>query len=39
MIPPILARIRAEEALLTAQSSREYDAYCVRTSLLIPGLY
>jgi protein-S-isoprenylcysteine O-methyltransferase Ste14 len=39
MIPPIVARIRAEEALLPAQSSREHDAYCVRISLLIPGLY
>jgi protein-S-isoprenylcysteine O-methyltransferase Ste14 len=39
MIPPILARIRSEEALLHAQFGRDYDAYCLRTSRLIPGLY
>jgi protein-S-isoprenylcysteine O-methyltransferase Ste14 len=39
MIPPLLARIRAEEALLRTQFGGEYDAYCRRTSRLIPGLY
>jgi protein-S-isoprenylcysteine O-methyltransferase Ste14 len=38
-IPPILARIRAEEALLRTQFRGEYDAYCTRTSRLIHGLY
>jgi protein-S-isoprenylcysteine O-methyltransferase Ste14 len=39
MIPPLLARIRAEERLLSTQFGAEYDAYCGRTSRLIPGLY
>ena len=39
MIPPLLARIRAEERLLRAQFGDEYGAYCARTSRLIPGLY
>ncbi len=39
IIPPLLARIRAEEALLRSQFGGEYDAYCARTSRLIPGLY
>jgi len=39
MIPPLLARIRAEERLLRAQFGAEYDAYRARTSRLIPGLY
>jgi protein-S-isoprenylcysteine O-methyltransferase Ste14 len=39
LIPPLLARIRAEEALLRSQFGGEYDAYCARTSRLIPGLY
>jgi protein-S-isoprenylcysteine O-methyltransferase Ste14 len=38
-IPPLLARIRAEETLLRTQFGSEYDAYCRRTSRLIPGLY
>jgi protein-S-isoprenylcysteine O-methyltransferase Ste14 len=38
-IPPILARIRAEERLLRTQFHKEYDAYRARTSRLIPGLY
>jgi protein-S-isoprenylcysteine O-methyltransferase Ste14 len=38
-ILPLLARIRAEEALLRTQFRGEYDAYCRRTSRLIPGLY
>ncbi|HEY7490826.1 MAG TPA: isoprenylcysteine carboxylmethyltransferase family protein [Candidatus Tectomicrobia bacterium] len=39
MIPPLLARIRAEERLLRAQFGDEYSAYCARTARLIPGLY
>jgi protein-S-isoprenylcysteine O-methyltransferase Ste14 len=39
MIPPLLARIRAEERLLRSQFGDEYGAYCARTSRLIPGLY
>jgi protein-S-isoprenylcysteine O-methyltransferase Ste14 len=39
MIPPLLARIRAEERLLRMQFGGEYAAYCTRTSRLIPGLY
>lgn len=38
-IPPLLARMRAEEQLLRTQFGEEYDAYCARTSRLIPGLY
>lgn len=36
---PLLSRIRAEERLLHSQFGAEYDAYCSRTSRLIPGLY
>jgi protein-S-isoprenylcysteine O-methyltransferase Ste14 len=39
IIPPLLARMRAEETLLRTQFGGEYDAYCTRTSRLIPGLY
>src|SRR5215468_8494455 len=39
MIPPLLARIRAEERLLHSQFGDEYGAYCARTSRLLPGLY
>ena len=39
LIPPLLARIHAEERLLRTQFGGEYDAYCNRTSRLIPGLY
>lgn len=39
MIPPLIARIRAEEKLLRAEFGTEYDAYCARTSRLIPGLF
>jgi protein-S-isoprenylcysteine O-methyltransferase Ste14 len=38
-IPPLLARIRAEERLLRAQFGAEYDAYFTRTSRMIPGIY
>jgi protein-S-isoprenylcysteine O-methyltransferase Ste14 len=39
LIPPLLARIRAEERLLRSEFGGEYDVYCSRTSRLIPGLY
>jgi protein-S-isoprenylcysteine O-methyltransferase Ste14 len=39
MIPPLIARIRSEEALLRSQFGEEYAAYCARTWRLIPGLY
>jgi protein-S-isoprenylcysteine O-methyltransferase Ste14 len=39
LVVPLLARMRAEEALLRAQFGSEYDAYCARTARLIPGLY
>jgi len=39
LIPPLLARIHAEERLLRIQFGGEYDAYRSRTSRLIPGLY
>jgi protein-S-isoprenylcysteine O-methyltransferase Ste14 len=38
-IPPILARIRAEEMLLASQFGSEYENYRARTSRLIPGVY
>jgi protein-S-isoprenylcysteine O-methyltransferase Ste14 len=38
-IPPLLARIRAEEALLRTEFGDAYVAFCARTSRLIPGLY
>jgi protein-S-isoprenylcysteine O-methyltransferase Ste14 len=38
-LPPLLARIRAEETLLRSQFGTEYDDYCVRTARLIPGLW
>ena len=39
IVPPLLARMRAEETLLRTQFGGEYDACCKRTSRLIPGLY
>jgi protein-S-isoprenylcysteine O-methyltransferase Ste14 len=39
MIPPLIARIRAEEALLRSHFGEEYDAYCRNTWRLIPGIY
>jgi len=39
LVPPLLARIRAEEALLRSQFGGEYEAYCARTWRLVPGLY
>ena len=39
LIPPLVARIRAEERLLRTQFGDAYDSYRARTSRLIPGLY
>jgi protein-S-isoprenylcysteine O-methyltransferase Ste14 len=39
LVPPLIARIHAEEAMLRSQFGAEYDAHCARTSRLIPGLY
>jgi protein-S-isoprenylcysteine O-methyltransferase Ste14 len=39
LIPPLIARIGAEERLLRTQFGDEYDAYRSRTSRLIPGIY
>jgi len=39
MIPPLIARMRAEEALLLSQFGDEYAAYRQRTWRLVPGLY
>lgn len=39
VLPVLLARIRSEEALLRTQFGAEYEAYCARTSRLIPGVF
>ncbi|MNZ35399.1 Isoprenylcysteine carboxyl methyltransferase (ICMT) family protein [compost metagenome] len=39
IIPPLVARIRSEEALLRSQFGAEYAAYCARTARLLPGIY
>src|SRR5271169_817390 len=39
LVPPLVARIHAEERLLQTQFGGEYDAYRRRTSRLIPGFY
>jgi protein-S-isoprenylcysteine O-methyltransferase Ste14 len=39
LIPPLVARIRAEEKLLRSQFGDEYAVYRRRTSRLIPGVY
>jgi protein-S-isoprenylcysteine O-methyltransferase Ste14 len=39
MIPPLIARIRSEEALLHSAFGVEYEAYRARTWRLIPGVY
>src|SRR6266545_2385893 len=39
LIPPLVARIGAEERLLRTQFGDEYNAYRSRTSRLIPGIY
>jgi protein-S-isoprenylcysteine O-methyltransferase Ste14 len=38
-VPVLLARIRAEEALLRSYFGAAYERYCARTWRLIPGLY
>jgi protein-S-isoprenylcysteine O-methyltransferase Ste14 len=38
-IPPLLARINAEEALLSAHFGAPYEVYRARTARLLPGLY
>ncbi len=39
LVPPLVARMNAEERLLRSQFGCEYDAYRARTSRLIPGVY
>jgi protein-S-isoprenylcysteine O-methyltransferase Ste14 len=39
LIPPLLARIKAEERLLHSEFGAEYEAYRARTSRLIPWIY
>ncbi|KAI3608595.1 putative transmembrane protein [Cupriavidus necator H850] len=39
MVPVLLARIRAEEALLRDQFGDEYASYCDRTWRMLPGIY
>jgi protein-S-isoprenylcysteine O-methyltransferase Ste14 len=39
LVPPVIARIQAEERLLRSQFGAEYDTYRARTSRLIPGIY
>ncbi|MEI9983039.1 MAG: isoprenylcysteine carboxylmethyltransferase family protein [Aliidongia sp.] len=39
LVPPLLARIAAEERMLLSQFGDAYEAYRARTARLIPGLY
>jgi protein-S-isoprenylcysteine O-methyltransferase Ste14 len=39
MIPPLVARMHAEEKLLRTHFGSEYEAYIARTWRLIPGVY
>jgi protein-S-isoprenylcysteine O-methyltransferase Ste14 len=39
LLPPLIARMKAEEKLLQSAFGAEYDAYRARTSRLIPGVY
>ncbi len=39
LVPPLVARMHAEEQLLRSQFGAEYDAYFARTARLIPGVY
>ena len=39
LVPPLLARIHAEEKLLRLQFGAEYEAYCARTWRLVPWVY
>ena len=38
-LPPLIGRIRSEEALLAGHFGAEYDAYRARSWRLIPFLY
>jgi protein-S-isoprenylcysteine O-methyltransferase Ste14 len=39
LLPPLVARIRAEERLLRSHFGREYEVYRSRTSRLVPDVY
>lgn len=39
LVPPLVARMDAEERLLRSQFGADYDAYRTRTFRLIPGVY
>ena len=39
LLVPLVARIRAEERLLSEHFGADYDAYCKRTWRLVPGVY
>jgi protein-S-isoprenylcysteine O-methyltransferase Ste14 len=39
LVPPLLARIYAEERLLRAQFGEEYEGYRARTWRLVPWVY
>jgi protein-S-isoprenylcysteine O-methyltransferase Ste14 len=38
-IPPLVARMNAEERLLSSEFGGAYEAYRARTARLIPGVY
>ena len=38
-VPPLVARMNAEERLLQSEFGKDYDHYRSRTSRLIPGIY
>jgi protein-S-isoprenylcysteine O-methyltransferase Ste14 len=39
VVPPLMARIRAEERLLRSEFRGEYEAHCARTWRLLPRLF
>jgi protein-S-isoprenylcysteine O-methyltransferase Ste14 len=39
LVPPLIARMDAEEALLSTRFGREYEAYRSRTPRLLPWLW
>ncbi len=39
LVPPLIARIDSEEALLASEFGAEYEEYRTRTRRLIPGIY
>jgi protein-S-isoprenylcysteine O-methyltransferase Ste14 len=39
LLPPLVARMSAEENLLRTQFGDAYDLYCSKTWRLIPGIY